>query len=239
MQATAKDIESLAKLQEIDMVAANASRQLQRLPERAQLKQIAEKRTAIAAKLDQVVKMHDAAAHEVAQINGEAEILKNRQDETQKRIDETGGDYRRIESLTKDLSGMQKRLEKLGIDKAAAEEKLTQVKGVKKQIEDGLALLDAKYRELSGTLHKKTDSLNGKIEEAQAEHAKMAAQISPELVKIYMGALKHCGGVAMCKLEENRCSACHSTIEPNRLLQLKKEAPITECPQCHRMMLVD
>lgn len=238
MQVRDKDIESLLKLQEVDIIAANARRAFAALPQREQLESLSAKKKAVNGKRAEVQKLHDTMRRSIARINDEEELLRTRQAETQARIDAAGGDYRAIESLTKDLDGMAKRLSKLDEELADATDKLDQVSAAAQQLEAAVAAIDKSGTALTKEFNEKAFGLKQQVEESQATHEKIATSLPDDLRNLYETALRRHGGVALCQLQDNRCSACRSTLEQNRLLQVRHDAPLTECPNCHRLMIV-
>lgn len=238
MQATEKDLEGLLKLQEVDVVAVGAQKQLDELPQRVQLQALAQKKQSVAEKRAQVGKMLDAARRKAAQIEDEAAILLRKRDDTQGKIDAAKGDYRAVQNLTRDLNGIAKRLEALEDERLAAMAKLEQVEGVMAQVESAIAALDSQAYQLRDSFQEQSAKLNERIADSQARHDEIASGIDPALLKEYLAARKRCGGVAMAQLVGDRCGVCRNLIDANRMLIVKREAPLTTCPSCRRLLIV-
>ena len=73
---------------------------------------------------------------------------------------------------------------------------------------------------------------------AVAGVAALAASLPGELADRYERAAKHCGGVAVAILNENACGACRVPIDAGRLASIKREAPLSMCPHCKRLLVV-
>lgn len=239
MEATGKDLEGLLQLQAVDISRINAEKRLGTLPQRAKLQELAQKKQGVLEKLDQVGKMFDAARRKVTQIEDEAAILGRKRDETQKKIDEASGDFRAVQSLTRDLDGIAKRLATLEDEQVAADEKFTQVEAVKKQVEQAISMLDAQAMQLRDAFQRDSSALNAEIEQLCAQHDELARGISADVLKAYQDACKRSGGIGVARLEESRCTTCRNLIDPNRLLIVKREAPLSRCPSCRRLLIVE
>ena len=239
MQATENQIAKLLELQESDMTLLNAQRKLEALPQREQLQALAEKKHAVLVKLSQVSKMHDAARRKLTQIEDENAILLRKKDETQSKIDAASGDFRAVQSLTRDLDGIAKRLGTLEEEQMVAGDKYEQVRTVKKQVEDAVSALDAQALKIRESFQEDARALQAQIGAAQAKSEQLAADISPALLKAYHDAARRGGGIGMAHLVDSRCSTCRNAIDANRMLQIKRDAPISNCPSCGRLLIVD
>ena len=238
MQATDSEIQALFEMQEADIAAINAQKKLDELPQRAQLQALAEKKLNVTQKLGQVAKMHDAARRKFNSIDDERAILLRKQEDTQAKIDGASGDFRAVQSLTRDLGGIAKRLATLEGEYDAAKEKLSQVSAVKEQVEGAIQAMDAQALRIRDSFQKDASVLKLQADEARAKSEKLAGGIAPEIMKRYTQAAQRGGGVGMARLVEDRCSTCRSHIDPNKLLLVKREAPLSNCPSCGRLLIV-
>ena len=79
----------------------------------------------------------------------------------------------------------------------------------------------------------------GVVISRQGMRKEAGAGIPAEVLNLYQKTLKKCGGVAVCELKENACSACRTEFEVAKLHSIKDEAPLTVCPTCGRLMIVE
>lgn len=175
----------------------------------------------------------------MGKLNAEDERVADKQKATQQKIDESKGDYRSVTSLTRDLEGMMKRRETLEFEMNKADKKLGEVGAVRTQAQDALNLINAKEQALVKSFRSEGTQLQEQIAQYEAARGDLRAAVPPTLLKAYDDAASICGGVGIAHLQENRCSACRSAIEQNRLLQLKRDAPIAVCPSCRRLLIID
>lgn len=239
MFASEKDLSSLMELQEADMEVLNLQKKLQQLPQRAQMQELAQKKQGVLAKLAQVSKMHEAARRKVTQIEDETAILERKRDETQEKIDAAKGDFRAVQSLTRDLDGIAKRLGTLEGELLEHSEKYEQVDAVKKQIDGAVSALDAQALKIRDSFQSEASELKAAESEARARRDALAAHIDAALLKAYESAAKRGGGMGVARLVDNHCSTCRNHIDDNRMLQIKREAPLSACPSCGRLLIVE
>lgn len=238
MEASDKDIETLKRLQEIDVAATNAQRELDGLPQRKQLEDIRAKEAAIREKQQQVDKLADTNRTELSRVGAEIEILSIRQEETQKKIEESSFDHRALDSLTKDMDSMAARTEELEASRQTMQEREHQIDGVKQQIEAALDALSTQEASLNQDLQGKVSVLQEKLSQAKGEHEQLIATLPADVAREYERARKRCGGVALSVLHEGACTTCRSVLEETRLLQVRRQAPLGVCPMCHRLLII-
>lgn len=238
MEASDKDIETLKRLQEIDVAATNAQRELDGLPQRKQLADIRAKEEAIREKQQQVERLADTNRTELSRVGAEIEILSIRQEETQKKIEESSFDHRALDSLSKDMDSMAARTEELEANRQTIQEREHQIDGVKHQIEAALNALSSQEASLSQELQGKVSVLRDQLSKAQAEHEQLIATLPADVAREYEHARKRCGGVALSVLNEGTCTTCRSILEETRLLQVRRQAPLGICPMCHRLLII-
>ena len=238
MQASENEIQALFQMQNADIVSINAEKKLAELTQRAELQALAAKKKAVLEKLAQVTKMYDSARRKFSSIEDEQAILLRKQDDTQAKIDSASGDFRAVQSLTRDLGGIAKRLSTLEGEFAASKEKLDQVKAVKTQVEAAIRALDEQALRIRDSFQRDAASLKKQAEEAHEESSRLAADVNPALLKQYSNAARRGGGMGIARLVDGRCSTCRSAIDANRMLIVKREAPLSTCPSCGRLLIV-
>lgn len=238
MQVSEKDIATLKRLQDIDVAATNDRRELDGLPQRKQLDDLRQKIAAIREKGQQVDKLAESNRTDYSRAGAEIEILDIHKEETQKKINDAGSDFRAIDSLSKDLASMEERTQDLQATKQALKDREGQIAAVKQQIEGALGTLDKREQALAADLQDKVNTLQGRLDQAAEEHAQLIASLPSKVASEYERARKHCGGVALSVLVDGQCTTCRSILEETRLLQVKREAPLGVCPMCHRLLII-
>lgn len=238
MQATAEQIKALEELQAIDRVRLQAQFELDELKKDGKADELRAKREEIEQKRDQVEALYQREADQLERYKQEDEHLAFQQKETQARIDEAGGDYRSLTSLTRDLEGAAKRRETIEFESKKVKQKADQIAELRDKADKAVADLQKQEDDLNAKAQEKAAELEKTVSEKQAERDAKKGAVPAKLLKLYETALKRCGGVAVAHLSDGRCDTCRSPLEQNRLLQVKKEAPLSTCPRCHRLLIV-
>ncbi len=239
MKATPEQIKTLDALQEVDRQRIKAKRELTNLPQKEAIEQLREKRRELAEKTLQLDALLESAEKALSALNEEDEQIVQKEAATQLKIDEAQGDYRSVTSLTRDLEGMQKRRETLEFEMNKADAKLCQVKTVCDKAHAAERVLADKETAAIGEMNAHVSDLQSVIDSQTAARESLAANLPEEMIDAYDRAVKRCGGVGVSHLRDGMCSACRHGIDNNRLLQLRVDAPIAQCPACHRLLVIE
>jgi len=239
MQAKKENLATLLKLQEIDLELLRSQKKLNELPQRNMILALREKKSAIDKKQFQVTEMKKGLEHEILRIDDEDERLVAKQDEVQEKINSVKGDYRAVEAFTKELSGIAKRRNTLETNKEPLSKKLAEIEQVLTQALDALEKVSSQEAEVVASFKQEGGALNNQIAQLQKSRDTAFASLEAPLAQTYEKTLKRLGGVAVARLTGNLCSVCRNALEEGKLLQVKGEAPLSECPYCKRLLVVE
>ncbi len=237
MQVKDEDISTLIELQHNDMELLRVQKAIADLPQRKTIVAARKKIKTIEEKQETVGKLRAKAEEKLAGISEEDGKLAAKQEEAQKAVDSASG-YRDVEAHTREMDGYAKRRATLEEDLAAVDAELDKISAVEKQISTALAQL----RETESAATAEFQSQGGELKKQEADlaasHDQIAANLPADLNARYDRAAKHCGGVAVALLRDNACGACRAPIEQGHLIDLKAHAPLGECPNCKRLLIV-
>ncbi len=239
MQVQHDDLIKLLKLQSIDVDIIRIQKEIDELPQRAQLSDLQAKHADLVAKREKVLAMKRRCDTETARLSTEDEILANKQLHAQELIDNAGADYRSVESHSKEMSGFAKRRAELDTKLAALMEESQKIEGVLAQLDRALALVNRDESRVDEEYSAAVEKLSAHTDEMKQERNTQAAAIAPELMALYEDTAKRTGGVAIGRLNDNRCGICRSLIEGGRLIELKASAPLGVCPACKRLLVIE
>ncbi|MEE1454508.1 MAG: hypothetical protein UF420_04370 [Ellagibacter isourolithinifaciens] len=237
MQVKDEDISTLIELQHNDMELLRVQKAIADLPQRKTIVAARKKIKTIEEKQETVGKLRAKAEEKLAGISEEDGKLAAKQEEAQKAVDSASG-YRGVEAHTREMDGYAKRRATLEEDLAAVDAELDKISAVEKQISTALAQL----RETESAATAEFQSQGGELKKQEADltasHDQIAANLPADLKARYDRAAKHCGGVAVALLRDDACGACRAPIEQGHLIDLKAHAPLGECPNCKRLLIV-
>ena len=239
MYANDEEIMLLKQLEAVDRGLARARKQFDELPHRQAILTTRTKIDEVKQKQTQVREMFNGAEASLNALVNEDERLNEKQKAIEEKLQEVKGDFRSVETQTKELNGVAKRKEKISVELEKVEDQVSRIQAVLKQVNEALDQLQAKEQELIGSFRKAGIKLQGAIREGEKAHVQLAEKINRDLLKEYDEAMRRGGGVALSALEGNRCSTCRSTIDPGRLAKIHSEAPLSHCPACKRLMIIE
>lgn len=238
MQVRNEDLAALLQLQHDDLELVRAQKKLDELPQRRQILALREKKKAIEEKQVAVAEMHREADHELTRISDEDKRLLEKLTKVQEKINEAQGDYRAVEAHTKELGGIAKRRNTIEAEMDTLANKISEIDKVQQQVTDALLQVDSKEAESITSFQQEGGALTNQIASLKAQRNSIASAMEPALLTRYEEKLKRLGGVAVARLLNNSCSVCRNSLDEGKLLQVKAEAPLSECPSCKRMLVV-
>lgn len=239
MQATHEEIEVLYEVQNRDLEAKKLKQLLDNLPQRSTILEARKKREAIMQKSKQIDALHKEAVKKLNRINDEDASLEKKENGVQAAIEAAGNDYRNAEARTKELNGIFRRRGELSESRDKVSEELNKINGLKSQIGSALDDLDVTENEAIDSFKTEGGDLNNRIAKAQAEREALLKQLSSEVAAFFDKTSANFDTVSIAKLEGSTCSVCRSKIEQGHLIALRKDAPLTTCPSCKRILIIE
>lgn len=238
MFATSQEIEALEGLQRIDTEVIRNTKKLEELPQRQAILEVRQKLAEVIKKKTQVQDMIDEAEDELASLLAEDERLAQKQAETQEALDRVKGDYRSVESYSKDLHGVSKRREKLAGDMERLDQQIERIRPLMDQIMSACSELEAREKASIASFQEEGGALQKALMQAEAEHKKLQEAVNPQLYQAYERACHECGGIGVAELVDSSCSACRSSFDSSKLSKIKQDEPISRCPSCRRLLII-
>ena len=239
MQVEYDDLDVLVEIQKIDLAVIQAKKARAELPQRIEVVKTRKKRDEITPKLDQVKDLQSAKEAEITIVEDEDRALAEKQERSQEEIDKSGADYRKVDSLSKDMAGIVKRRVTLEEQLKVLNAELGKIKDVRDQLEGAIAALEKREEDLRASFKEQDDALIERVRQLLGERAELVKRIPADLVQLYDSTAAKTGGVALGKLEEDRCGVCRSVIDGGHLIDLRAQAPLGTCPTCKRLLIVE
>ena len=231
------DMETLVKLANCDMEAMRAQKELDELPEAAQIMECRAKRKELKAKQDQVVELTDEVERQLAKFQEEEERIVEKLKDLQETLD-TSHDYRVTQQVTRDMEGQVKRQGTLVAEMDKLLERQIKVDKLYSQVAGMLHNLDHKEEELTAAFKEKGGALKSRLDGLAFQRGKLLEALEGALARRYEKLRAEKGGIGLAFLEGNTCSVCRSEILEGNLRRLQAGPDLAECPNCHRLFVV-
>lgn len=239
MEARHEDITALLLIQQIDLEMMRQKKQLDELPQRELILSARKKRTAVEEKQEKVDVLKKDIIKRLTRISDEDASLAKKEAGTQAAIEAAGGDYRNVQARTKELAGIAKRREALAADRAKVDSELEKVSAIEAQVRRALDEVDAAEASAIESFQKEGGALKMAIAQLEAKRTAAAAELDPQILKLYEKTAARSGGVAVGVLNGVKCGVCRASLEGGRLIELKSQAPLGTCPACKRLLIVE
>lgn len=227
----------LIELQKCDSEIARSRRELDELIEIKAIKECRAKRKEVKGKQDQVIEHTEAVENKIAQLQAEEEQIVLKMKELQKKLDSTV-DYRETSSITRDMELQAKRQQEISVEQDTLLERQIKIDSLAEQVADALKKIDLAEEQHTANFKQKGNQITAHIEALEAQRNSLISQLDAALLKRYDALRAEKNGIAVCELDGDCCSVCRSIVPEGILSKLRKGSDDSECPNCHRIMVV-
>ena len=230
-------IGNLIALQDADLKVIRGRKRLEDLPEREKILSVRSKLAELETQSATVAEMRQKCDASLKRLQDEDATQAEKAETLESKIKDCS-DYRIVTSLTRDLEGVAKRREKIGFETNGVLEKSEKISTVEKQLADAQAVLTDQEAKLVESFKANGMALQKEIAQGQMAQEKLRPLIPADLLARYDKAAKARGGIALAQLKGNHCGACRAELHEGQIAKVKAAAPFSECPSCHRILLV-
>ena len=229
---------SLLRLQEVDLQLIRLRSTLAAMPQQKKLRAIALAKKKLATQIKQIVGQRKDVEMELEDNEGEHERLLAATQRVHEEVNERVQGYRRIQDLEAQLTSLAKRQEKLEFNHIDIAERLERAQKAEKNARELGAKLLAEEKAQQESYESESAELQAQVNGLLTERASLVADISEEVMSRYDVAVKRFGGLAVESLSSNVPSTCRVKLQPVIFQKLVRGPRITECPYCHRILVV-
>jgi uncharacterized protein len=236
----AKQLETLIRVQAHDTLLDQLRHRADTLPERAELRAVEQRRTALAAELAQVEARVDDLTGRQRQLEERIAAAAERRHTIEQRM--RSGDV----PSARDLQAMDHEVQQLAARQAQFEDEEMALLEEEDPVDAALsehraaaAALDADRQRLQTSIAAADRDIQVSIAAEEALRAESAAGLPGELAERYEMLRTRLGGVGAARLVGDRCDGCHlslPSVDVERIRHLPPEALAT-CPQCDRILV--
>jgi len=232
------DASILLELAEVDYSILKIKKQLDELPQRAQLLELRTKKAEVDTKATQVALLRRESEKTIKELQDEAKTFKDRIARAKEKTN-NAANYKEVLALSKEIDSHAKRLEKTEFELLRQMEKQEKIRQVEKQVSAALSRLKKQDDELLTVYQGEAVALKKEMSAAQDLRARLAKELSSNLLTRYERACKSKGGRGAAHIERTHCSGCHVELTEGQLTKLANiPSQIGECPYCHRLLVV-
>jgi len=238
MQVQKRTIEILDALQTCDLAILQGEKKLAALPQRAEIIKLRKKIELLESKEEEVGQLRLKTEKKLQLVIDEDQRIAAKQSACEQAIAE-GGDYRNLEARTKELNGYVKRRTTLNEELETIEADLSKVSQLESQVKDMLDQTRRLEQQQVDSFKSEGGALKNELAREQMHRSQLLSGLDKITKNAYEKSFARNGGIAIAHLVNGKCSTCRSVIDGPHLSTVKSEAPLSQCPSCYRLMIVD
>jgi hypothetical protein len=96
---------------------------------------------------------------------------------------------------------------------------------------------EAKTNDKLSELNSELDRTRGELLAVEQNRSGITAELKPEVLALYERIRQGKGGVALARLQDNRCSGCLTLLPPQFVIEVEKGDRICFCEYCGRILI--
>ncbi len=229
---------SLLRLQEVDLQLMRLRSTLAAMPQQEKLRAIALAKKKLAGQMKQIVGQRKDAETELADNAADHDKIVGITEEVHAEVNERAQSFRQVRDLETQLTALAKRQEKLEFVRTELEQNYERLMKAERNARDLEERLNAEEKAQTESYEQSSADLRAQVRTLETEREALVAQLSDEVLASYDDAVKRFGGLAVESLTSNVPSTCRVKLQPAIFQKLTRGPRITECPYCHRILVV-
>ena len=230
---------ALVRIQEIDLELLRLRKSAEALPQGAKVAAARAASKKVASELTKIVGQRKDVEIELSDLDDEKRALTRQVTGVQEDATSQVGGFRASQDAEALLASLAKKLEKVEFDTNRLLEKLETVERAERNAQALRQRLAEQERVQTEGWQAAAAEITEQVKALTAERARLAADVSGELMARYEEARRRFGGVAVETLVGNRPSACRVALQPSSFSDIRRSgAEVTTCPYCKRILVV-
>ncbi len=146
---------------------------------------------------------------------------------------------RELEALQTSIDSMKSlrtELEDKSVERLVMADSL---QGTLKEKQEALAELEQRWAVHKTALETETDQRKKEYVYLRKARVKVSELLSPDNLELYEHLRRRKNGVAVARLEEENCGACHTQVAIGILNNVRYSDELLNCPSCGRILLTE
>ncbi len=233
-------LEDLLAVQALDTTADQLRHRRTHLPARAELTALETSLRALEARASTVQQARDELARNEKRLEDEIAMVRDKAVQTDKKL------YSGTVNVPKELTALQEELDALNRRQRQLEDQELELMEEAEPLDRDLevfaaerATLDGRAAELLVQIAEAEAEIDAELATVVAERDAAVVGIPAELRDEYERLRAALGGIAIARLNGNRCEGCHLTLSAVDVDRIRHEPPdtVVHCTECSRMLV--
>lgn len=238
MYASPEQCRVLRDLQELDNKRRAARSAFDSHTEKEDISKLGAQATLLVSKQATLRQASRGIETHLRQITERIKTLLEQQKAAQSEIDENTNNYHIVAARSEELKRLEESIKALHKEEEQALLELERADELARKIQSALGDIRTKEQQLTSLHTKARDEYAVLVDTLNDERDELLAQLPGDVVRAYEEAARKNKGVALAIFQENGCSVCRAQFDHDRIIALHSEAPLSTCPVCGRLMLV-
>lgn len=230
--------ELLLSLQELDLQIARASERAQNPPELAALEKAVRARKRVESLMGPIKGQRKDLEMALADLDEDRKRLESAIEEVKARSESGPMDYRSQESIREQYSNLAKRLEKVEFTSESTMVALVEIEGREAKANVALERAGQAVDAIAKRARATVGEARSEVFKLREERRRLAEGLDGDALLAYERAMERFDGLAVEELRGKSPSICRVSLQPGVIAELEREAPITECPYCKRILVI-
>ncbi|MCC2593484.1 C4-type zinc ribbon domain-containing protein [Tessaracoccus sp. OS52] len=239
MQAEPADQQRLLQLADLDQELGRVQHTAKSLPEHKQINELMAARQQVTDALVSVTTEVDDLQVGVRRAENDLVPVKARLERDSRRIEDGSvTDSKTLRGLIDEVEHIKRRIGTLEDEQLEVMGQLEAAEARQAEITARKAEIEAKLRELVAARNEKVTALQAEAGELGTSRAAVAAQVAPDLLKLYE-RIREQRGLGAARLARGRCTGCQLEITVSDLDDYRR-APanqVLRCVECDRILV--
>ena len=235
------DLAQLLELQRIDSRISRLEHLLDELPEQLQLDEVETERREVQAEHDARQLDLERATADLRKLEREVDQLGQRREAEQVRM--YSGDItnaKELQSLRAEITSLERRISEHEDAMLEVMERIETAENASAALEEQGSELDGRIAELTAARDDAAAGHLAELGELKVARDRQREVVEDDLMERYDAVRDRLGGgVAVGELREGMCTACRIELPLAEARELRSGPPLTTCPQCRRLLVVD
>ena len=232
------DASSLLRLQDIDLSLLRIENQLKKMPEQERLVKIADAKKRVSSQLSRIIGERKDVEMDIEALEERHAMLENKVSEVKANAEERVRNYRQVNDLEAQLTSLAKKIEKCEFELGPLMERQEALNASEQHGIELMNSLNEQEEAQKEQFRAHTVNMRKEAQSLLAERAKLVESLSDDLVKRYEAARKRFSGLGVETLKGNIPTTCRVKLQPGSYQQLMRGPDISECPYCHRILIL-
>ena len=228
----------LLELQDVDLRLLRCASTLKGLPQQRRLATVQAAQRKVRSELTGIVGQRKDAQTEIADVEAQLAHYQEISAEVQAKAYSADVDHRALRDLEGQLTSLAKRIEKCEFSLTGQREQLARLERAEANARLTQERLEAEREAAQTALDAEAAELKAQIVRLSRERETLVRRLDEATLARYDAARTRFKGLGVERLDGNLPTTCRVKLQPSLYHDLVHGPQITECPYCHRILVV-